>query len=156
MAYFLQLRSAPGAATRRAAGGGRAAAAANAEEFILELSEGYDTVVGERGIRLSGGQKQRLAIARALLKDAPILIFDEATSAVDTETEVLIQEAVGRLVRNRTTLIIAHRLSTVRHADALVVLDRGRVAEMGNHSQLLARGGLYSRMIEAQNPAAVR
>jgi len=134
----------------------RAAAAANAEEFILELSEGYDTLVGERGVRLSGGQKQRLSIARALLKDAPILIFDEATSAVDTETEVLIQEAVGRLVRNRTTLIIAHRLSTVRHADALVVLDRGRVAEMGNHSELLAQGGLYSRMIEAQDPAVMR
>ena len=132
-----------------------AAAAANAEEFILELPEGYDTLVGERGIRLSGGQKQRLSIARALLKDAPILIFDEATSAVDTETELLIQEAVGRLVRNRTTLVIAHRLSTVRHADTIVVLERGRVAEMGSHDELVARGGLYSRMIEAQDPASV-
>ena len=119
------------------------------------MPEGYDTLVGERGIRLSGGQKQRLSIARALLKDAPILIFDEATSAVDTETELLIQEAVGRLVRNRTTLVIAHRLSTVRHADTIVVLERGRVAEMGSHDELVARGGLYSRMIEAQDPASV-
>ncbi len=129
----------------------RAAQAANAEEFIRDLPNGYDTIIGERGVRLSGGQKQRLAIARALLKDAPILIFDEATSAVDTRTELLIQQAVARLLSDRTTLVIAHRLSTVRNADCLVVMDAGRVVEAGAHEELLALGGLYSRMIEAQD-----
>ena len=132
----------------------RAAQAANAEEFIRDLPDGYDTVIGERGMRLSGGQKQRLSIARALLKDAPILIFDEATSSVDTRTELLIQQAVSRLLIHRTTLVIAHRLSTVRNADCLIVLDGGRVVEVGSHHQLLARGGLYSQMIEAQDLVA--
>jgi ATP-binding cassette subfamily B protein len=132
----------------------RAAQAANAEEFIRDLPDGYDTLVGERGMRLSGGQKQRLAIARALLKDAPILIFDEATSSVDTRTELLIQQAVARLLTHRTTLVIAHRLSTVRNADCLIVMDDGQVAEMGSHEELLAIGGLYSQMIEAQELVA--
>ena len=132
----------------------RAAEAANADGFIRELPDGYDTLVGERGIRLSGGEKQRLSLARALLKDAPILIFDEATSAVDTSTELLIQEAVARLLQNRTTLIIAHRLSTVRNADHLLVLENGRLVETGTHDELLSRGGAYARMIEAQDLAA--
>jgi len=127
-----------------------AAAAANADEFIDQLPAGYDTLIGERGVRLSGGQKQRLAIARALLSNAPILILDEATSAVDTHTELLIQEALSRLMANRTTLVIAHRLSTVRHADLIVVLEQGRVVETGRHEQLLAGDGPYRRMIEAQ------
>ncbi len=132
----------------------RAAEAANADVFIRELPDGYHTLVGERGIRLSGGEKQRLSIARALLKDAPILIFDEATSAVDTTTELLIQEAIGRLLQNRTTLIIAHRLSTVRNADRLVVLEKGSVVETGTHDELLSCGGIYTRMIETQELAA--
>ena len=127
--------------------------AANAEEFILQLPKGYDTLIGERGVRLSGGQKQRLSIARALLKDAPILILDEATSAVDTETEALIQEAIARLVHNRTTLVIAHRLSTIRNADKIVVLDQGRIVEEAAHDELLAANGLYARMVRAQELA---
>ncbi|MDA0337612.1 MAG: ATP-binding cassette domain-containing protein, partial [bacterium] len=128
----------------------KAAAAANADEFIEQLPEGYDTLIGERGVRLSGGQKQRLAIARAILLDAPMLILDEATSAVDTHTELLIQQALTRLMAQRTTLVIAHRLSTVRHADCIVVLEAGRVVETGSHEQLLSGNGPYRRMIEAQ------
>ena len=109
----------------------RAAQVANAEEFIARLPDGYDTLIGERGVKLSGGQKQRLAIARAVLKDAPILILDEATSSVDTETEMLIQQALERLMIGRTTVIIAHRLSTIRNADAIVVLEDGRIVETG-------------------------
>jgi subfamily B ATP-binding cassette protein MsbA len=123
-----------------------AARAANAHQFIAELPQGYDTVLGERGTRLSGGQRQRLAIARALLVDPPILILDEATSALDTESERLVQEAIDRLLSNRTVFVIAHRLSTVVHADQILVLERGAVVERGTHTQLLARGGTYARL----------
>jgi ABC-type multidrug transport system fused ATPase/permease subunit len=127
-----------------------AARAAHAEEFIARLPQGYETVVGERGVKLSGGQRQRVAIARALLKDPAVLILDEATSSLDAESERLIEEALERLLRGRTTLIIAHRLSTVRRADRLAVLDRGRVVEEGPHDALLARGGLYARLYQRQ------
>lgn len=130
-----------------------AAQAANAEEFILDMPTGYDTIIGERGVRLSGGQKQRLSIARALLKDAPILLLDEATSAVDGETEWLIQQALSRLTAHRTTLIIAHRLSTIVHADRIIVLDKGRLVEIGTHKTLLAHNGHYARMVKAQDLA---
>jgi ATP-binding cassette subfamily B protein/subfamily B ATP-binding cassette protein MsbA len=127
-----------------------AAKAANAHDFIADLPEGYDTLIGERGVKLSGGQKQRLSIARALLKDAPILILDEATSSVDTETEQLIQQALDRLVQGRTTIIIAHRLSTIRNADKIVVLEDKSIREMGTHEELLKLGGLYKRLYTVQ------
>lgn len=126
------------------------AEAAHVMDFVRQLPAGLDTVVGDRGLLLSGGQRQRIAIARALLKDAPILILDEATSALDTEAERHIQAALAQLVRNRTTLVIAHRLSTVEQADRIVVLDRGRIAEIGTHSQLLAKAGLYSQLHQMQ------
>ena len=127
-----------------------AAQAANATEFIARLPQGYDTMLGERGARLSGGQRQRIAIARALLRDAPILILDEATSALDTESERLVQQAIDRLMRDRTVLVIAHRLATVRHADQILVLDGGRVVERGTHDALIATGGLYRRLHDLQ------
>ncbi len=123
-----------------------AARVANAVEFIDKLPEGYDTVIGERGVKLSGGQKQRLAIARAILKDAPVLILDEATSSVDTETELLIQQALERLMTGRTTLMIAHRLSTIRNADQIVVLQDERIAEQGSHDELMALDGIYRHL----------
>ena len=127
-----------------------AAQAANAHDFITELVDGYDTVIGERGVRLSGGQKQRLSVARAVLKDAPILILDEATSSVDTETELLIQQALERLMQGRTTVIIAHRLSTVRNADTIVVLEDKAIREMGSHDELMSHDGLYKRLYTVQ------
>ena len=124
----------------------RAARAANAHEFIAALPDGYDAIVGERGVKLSGGQRQRIAIARAILKDPRLLILDEATSALDNHSEALVQEALERLMAGRTTIVIAHRLTTVERADKIVVLDRGRVVEEGTHADLLARGGLYQRL----------
>jgi subfamily B ATP-binding cassette protein MsbA len=127
-----------------------AARAANAHQFIAELPHGYETAIGDLGVRLSGGQRQRLAIARALLKNAPILILDEATSALDTESEGLVQEALERLMANRTTLVVAHRLSTVRRADRIVVLVRGEIVESGTHEELLAREAEYRKLYELQ------
>jgi subfamily B ATP-binding cassette protein MsbA len=127
-----------------------AAKAANAHEFISQLPQGYDTMIGEAGVLLSGGQRQRLAIARALFKDPPILVLDEATSALDTESERLVQQALNNLMRGRTTLVIAHRLSTVRSANKIVVLDKGEIAEMGPHDELLAKRGIYRKLYDLQ------
>src|SRR5690606_9693425 len=128
-----------------------AARAANAHAFILQLPRGYDTPVGERGVKLSGGERQRIAIARAMLADAPILLLDEATSSLDSESEALVQAALERLMEGRTTLVIAHRLSTLRRMDRIVVLDRGRIIEDGRHERLLAGGeGLYRDLFTRQ------
>jgi len=129
----------------------RAAMLAHAAEFIEGLPGGYETLVGERGIKLSGGQRQRVAIARAILKDAPILVLDEATSSLDSESEGLIQEALWSLLTNRTAVVIAHRLSTVRRMDRLVILERGRIAEDGTHDELLRRGGIYAALWSQQS-----
>ena len=128
----------------------RAARAAQIHDLIERLPDGYDTVVGERGYRFSGGEKQRIAIARTILRDPPILVLDEATSALDTETERAVQAALDELARGRTTIAIAHRLSTVRDAEQIAVLDRGRLVELGNHDELVAAGGRYAAMVEVQ------
>jgi ATP-binding cassette subfamily B protein len=127
-----------------------AAKAANIHQFIAELPEGYNTIVGERGYRLSGGEKQRLALARVLLKDPQIMILDEATSHLDSESEALIQEALERLYANRTSIVIAHRLSTILSADMILVMDKGKIVERGTHKELLAQSGLYAHLYETQ------
>jgi len=127
-----------------------AAEAANAHGFISDLPNGYDTAIGERGTRLSGGERQRIAIARAILKNPPVLVFDEATSSLDTESERLVQEAIERLLKGRTVLLIAHRLSTVRNAYRIIVLDDGTICEQGTHAELMGMGGLYRRLYDMQ------
>ncbi len=130
-----------------------AAKLANADEFIRDLSNKYDTLVGERGVKLSGGQRQRIAIARAILKDAPILVLDEATSALDSESEELIQDALKELMKGRTSLVIAHRLSTVASLDKIVVLKDGKIVEQGTHRQLIAKSGEYAKLWDRQTGA---
>ncbi|NCX95291.1 MAG: ATP-binding cassette domain-containing protein [Chitinophagia bacterium] len=131
-----------------------AARIANAEAFILQKPEGYDYTVGDRGIRLSGGEKQRITIARALLKNPALLILDEATSSLDTESERWVQDAINKLMQNRTCIVIAHRLSTVQHAHEIVVLDKGQIIERGTHSRLMAiEGGTYQKLVNLQQLA---
>jgi ATP-binding cassette subfamily B protein len=127
-----------------------AAQAANIHDFIRDLPNGYDTIVGERGYRLSGGERQRIALARVILKDPRILVLDEATSSLDSESEALIQEALKRVMAGRTSIVIAHRLSTILAADLILVMDRGRIVERGIHSDLLASGGLYANLYSTQ------
>ena len=128
----------------------RAAELANADAFIRELPDGYHTMVGERGVTLSGGQRQRIAIARAIIRDAPILILDEPTTGLDAGSESLVLEALRRLMRGKTTIVIAHSLATVQQADQIFVVDHGRICERGTHQQLLASGGMYTRLHELQ------
>ena len=131
----------------------RAAKLANAHDFIMSLPDGYDTLVGERGIKLSGGQRQRVAIARAILKDAPILVLDEATSALDSESEALIQDALEKLMKGRTSIVVAHRLSTIASMDNIVVLEGGKIIEQGTHRQLIKKGGAYDKLWSRQSGA---
>lgn len=131
-----------------------AAAAANCEEFICRLPQGYDTPIGENGTKLSGGERQRISIARALLKNAPIVLLDEATASLDVENETKVQSALSRLLAGKTVLVIAHRMRTVAGADHIVVLENGHVAEQGTPAELLKHGGLYRRMVELQNESA--
>ena len=131
----------------------RAADVANAHEFILRHPDAYDTILGERGVGLSGGERQRISIARAILNNPSVLIFDEATSAVDSETEKLIQDAINKLIKGRTTLMIAHRLSTLRQADKIMVIDRGRIVEFGTPDELMALKGKYYKLVNIQSMA---
>lgn len=133
-----------------------AAKAANAHDFVMQLPHGYDTEIGERGVKLSGGQKQRLAIARVFLKDPRILILDEATSALDMESEHLIQQSLERLAKDRTTLIVAHRLSTITHADKICLIEDGEIQELGTHEELMRLDGHYARLFNVQNLEAVK
>ena len=123
-----------------------AAKAANADEFISKLPQKYNHIIGDRGVKLSGGQKQRIAIARAILKNAPILLLDEATSALDSESEKLVQKALDNLMKKRTSIVVAHRLSTVMNADKIIVIDNGKIVEIGNHKQLFAQKGFYAKL----------
>ena len=127
-----------------------AAKRANIHDYIMSLENGYETVIGERGVRLSGGQKQRLSIARVFLKNPPILILDEATSALDNTTEILIQQALDELCKGRTTIVVAHRLSTIKNADEIAVIADGRITEQGNHEALMAKGGMYADLYNLQ------
>ena len=129
----------------------QAARIANAHEFIAQLPLGYQTMIGDRGIKLSGGQRQRLSIARAVLKNPPIMILDEATSALDTESERLVQEALEALMKNRTSIVIAHRLSTIQFADEIIVLNEGEIAERGTHTDLMAHNGIYRKLCDMQS-----
>jgi subfamily B ATP-binding cassette protein MsbA len=128
-----------------------AAKIANAHDFILELPKGYDTNIGDSGNKLSGGQKQRLSIARAVLKNPPIMILDEATSALDTESERLVQDALEKMMKNRTSIVIAHRLSTIQNADNIVVLLKGEIVEQGSHTELLTKNGTYKKLVDMQS-----
>jgi ABC-type multidrug transport system fused ATPase/permease subunit len=128
-----------------------AAKIANAHEFIMATENGYETNIGDRGSKLSGGQRQRISIARAILKNPPILILDEATSALDTESEKMVQEALENLMKNRTTLVVAHRLSTIKKADEICVLHEGRIVERGKHEALLQHDGLYKKLVDMQS-----
>lgn len=128
----------------------KAAKHAAAHDFIIELPNGYDTMIGENGVKLSGGQRQRIAIARAMLKNAPILLLDEATSSLDSKSERAVQEALSNLMQNRTTIVVAHRLSTIQSADLIHVIDEGRIAESGNHDELLQLNGAYAKLYEIQ------
>jgi subfamily B ATP-binding cassette protein MsbA len=127
-----------------------AARVANAHDFISKLPDGYDTVIGDRGGKLSGGERQRLTIARAVLKDPPVLILDEATSSLDSESEKLVQDALSKLMKGRTTVVIAHRLSTIQNADEIIVMSEGKIMERGTHNALIAEGGMYSKLVELQ------
>lgn len=128
----------------------RAAKIANAHDFIMKMENGYDTIIGDRGNKLSGGEKQRLTIARAVLNDPPVLILDEATSSLDTESEKLVQDAIYHLMENRTSIVIAHRLSTIQYADEIVVMQEGSIIERGNHISLMAKNGTYKKLVDLQ------
>jgi ABC-type multidrug transport system fused ATPase/permease subunit len=128
-----------------------AAKVANAHDFIMQMEKGYDTTIGDRGSNLSGGQRQRISIARAILKNPPILIMDESTSSLDTESERLVQDALSKVMSKRTSIVIAHRLSTIKHADEIIVMQKGQIAERGKHDELLAKGGVYKRLFDLQS-----